>query len=165
MDDFDPRTGISADVVSYAQATGRDSDERSEDEQRMMDSKSTEVIPKRRKRRFSATEKLRILGEADQCTRQGELGALLRREAIYSSQLATWRYQRSQGGLNALAEKKRGRKAKAQNPLAAKLAESEKQNRRLTKKLEEAKIIISFQKKFLEMFGETPSAEQDEMKS
>ena len=165
MNDFDPRTGISADVVSDVQATGRDSTERSDVEQRADSSGTGEVTPKPTKRRFTAAEKLRILAAAYQCTKQGELGALLRREGIYSSQLYTWRYQRKQGEIGALSEKRRGRKPAAANPLAGKLAEAEKKNRALEKKLEQAEAIIGFQKKFLEIVGKLPSPERDETTS
>jgi transposase-like protein len=70
----------------------------------------TEVTPKAKRRQFSAQYKLRILDEADRCTRPGEIGALLRREGLYSSNLATWRRQRQKGQIGALSPKKRGPK-------------------------------------------------------
>ncbi len=69
-----------------------------------------EVVEKKPRRRFTAGYELRILDEADACTEPGQLGALLRREALYSSNLTTWRKQRAEGRLNALRLKKRGRK-------------------------------------------------------
>jgi transposase-like protein len=94
----------------------------------------TEVTPKRRKRRFSAGEKLRILTLADACTKHGEMGALLRREGLYSTQIAAWRLLRDQGELVALTDKKRGRKPADTHPLVAKLAATEKREAVLTKK-------------------------------
>jgi transposase len=160
MNDFDPRN--SADTVSYSQATGRDSVERSDTEQMVSKPVSTEVTPRQARRRFSATDKLRILAAADRCAKQGELGALLRREGIYSSMLAKWRRRQRDG---ALEEKKRGRKPAVANPLVGKLAESEKRVRALEKKLEQAEAIIGFQKKFLEIVGKLPSPTNDETTS
>src|SRR5688572_17077357 len=70
-----------------------------------------EVPEKARRRQFSAAYKLRIVREADACARDGELGALLRREGLYSSHLATWRRQRDEGSLASLAPRRRGRPA------------------------------------------------------
>lgn len=113
----------------------------------------TEVIPKRRKRRFPASEKLRILALADACSKHGEMGALLRREGLYSNQIAAWRLLREQGELEALADKKRGRKPADTHPLVAKLAAAEKLAATLTRKLEKAQEIIDVQKKFAALFG------------
>ena len=112
-----------------------------------------EVSEKARRRRYTAEYKLRILQEADACRESGEIGALLRREGIYSSHLITWRRQRDEGALSGLKPKKRGRKAKEQNPLARRLAEVEKENQRLKKRLEKAEIIIEFQKKVADVLG------------
>ena len=70
----------------------------------------SEVLPKAKHRQFTAEYKLRILQEADRCSQPGELGALLRREGLYSSHLTKWRQQRDQGQLHALALHPRGRK-------------------------------------------------------
>lgn len=113
----------------------------------------TEVTPKRRKRRFTASEKLRILAMADACTKHGEMGALLRREGLYSTQIAAWRLLRDQGELIALTEKKRGRKPADTHPLVAKLAAAEKREAALTRQLEKAQEIIDVQKKFAALFG------------
>jgi hypothetical protein len=91
--------------------------------------------------------KLRILRAADACTERGQLGALLRREGLYSSHLITWRRQREQGVLDALEPRKRGRKARPVDPQARKVAELERDNRRLQKRLERAEMIIDFQKR------------------
>ena len=112
-----------------------------------------EVAEKKSRRRFSAKYKLRILQEADNCTQPGQLGALLRRQGLYSSNLTTWKKQRDQGMLTGLTPKKRGRKNKPQNPLANQLARLEKENRKLRLKLKHAETIIDVQKKVSQMLG------------
>ena len=112
-----------------------------------------EVLDRARRRRFTAEYKLKILQEADRCTGPGQIGALLRREALYSSNLTTWRRQRERGALSGLAPKRRGRKAKAVNPLAGRVGELERENERLRRRLEKAEIIIEFQKKVSEILG------------
>jgi transposase-like protein len=79
-----------------------------------------EVVPKAKRRRFTAEYKLRIIREADTCTEPGEIGSLLRREGLYSSYLSKWRQQQEEGQLEALSSRKRGRKNK--DPAAVKLA-------------------------------------------
>ena len=86
----------------------------------------TEVVVKAARRRFTAAEKLRVLSEADRCTKPGELGALLRREGLYSSHLATWRTARRRGELAGLAPRARGPKAKPIDPRDRKIAELER---------------------------------------
>ena len=112
-----------------------------------------EVIPRAKRRQFSAEYKLRILTEADQCTRRGEIGALLRREGLYSSHLTTWRKQRDQGQLQGLTPQKRGRKP---DPQAAELAQLRRENAHLRRRLEQAELIIDVQKKVAQMLGLTP---------
>ena len=112
-----------------------------------------EVPEKRPRRKFTAKYKLRILAEADVCTQPGQVGALLRREGLYSSNLTTWRQQREKGILQAMTPKKRGRKQKVKNPLAKKVAQLEKENRRLQQKLKKADLIIEAQKKMSEILG------------
>jgi len=112
-----------------------------------------EVAEKKPRRRFTAKYKLRILQEADNCTKPGQLGALLRREGLYSSNLVTWRRQREKGILNGLTPKKRGRKNKPKNPLAGQVARLEKENRKLRLKLKQAETIIDVQKKVSQMLG------------
>ena len=113
-----------------------------------------EVPVKARRRRFSAQYKKKILEEADACKgKPGAVGALLRREGLYSSHLTTWRKQREKAELDGLAPKKRGRKAKPVNPLARRVRELESETRRLRKQLDKAETIISFQKKLSEMLG------------
>ena len=84
---------------------------------------------------------------------EGELGALLRREGLYSSHLSVWRRQREDGSLEGLTPKKRGRKGKRKDPLAERNAELERENRKLKKRLEQAETIIEFQKKVSEVLG------------
>jgi len=112
-----------------------------------------EVPEKKPRRKFTPKYKLRILAEADDCNQPGQIGALLRREGLYSSNLTTWRKQRAQGILQAMAPKKRGRKRKAKNPLADRVAQLEKQNRHLQDKLKKAETIIEVQKKISEILG------------
>jgi len=94
------------------------------------------------RRRFTAEYKLRILQAADRCA-AGELGALLRREGLYSSHLTNWRKQRETGQLAALAPKKRGRKT---DPQAEELARLRRENRQLQTRLERAELILDAQK-------------------
>ncbi len=86
------------------------------------------------------------------CQGTGEIGALLRREGIYSSYLTTWRRQREAGELDGLAPQKRGPKP---NPQAIELAKLRRENERLQERLRQAELIISVQKKVAQMFGET----------
>ena len=90
-----------------------------------------EVIPRAKRRRFSAEYKLRILEEVDACHEPGQIGSLLRREGLYSSHLTTWRRQREQDQLEALSPKKRGRKPSVDEALAKELATLKQENRRL----------------------------------
>lgn len=113
----------------------------------------TEVVAKPQRRRFSAEYKLRIVAQADACQHLGQVGALLRREGLYSSQLAAWRKQVKQGVLGALESKKRGRKPTPVNPLARRTAALERENRKLRRRLEQAEAIIAFQKKVSELLG------------
>ncbi len=113
----------------------------------------TQVTPKAQRRTFTAKYKLRILEEADQCTELGQIGALLRREGLYSSNLTTWRRQREKGQIGALSPKKRGPKP---DPDAALLRENErlrKQNQRLQEQLKKAELIIDVQKKVSDLLG------------
>ena len=112
-----------------------------------------EVPEKTPRRRFSAKYKLEVLKRADACTQPGELGALLRKEGLYSSNLTTWRRQRDQGLLNALSPKKRGRKKIEKNPLAQEVATLQKETERLRRKLKNAETIIEVHKKISEMLG------------
>jgi transposase-like protein len=105
------------------------------------------------RRRFTAEYKLRILREADLCAQPGQVGALLRREGLYSSHLTNWRRQRETGTLAGLAPKRRGRKASPDAPLVADIERLKRENRRLTEKLRQAETIIEVQKKLSELLG------------
>ena len=109
-----------------------------------------EVTERAKRRRFTAEYKLRILREADACKRDGDLGALLRREGLYSSHLATWRRQRDKIAKAGLKARKRGPKAKAVDPRVKQL---ERENDRLKQLLEQAETIIAFQKKLSKLLG------------
>ena len=87
----------------------------------------TEVVAHSKRRRFTAAYKLRILEEADRCTRPGEIGALLRREGLYSSSLTTWRRQRERSHLR-------------DQPQAQQMAKLRRENRRLRQQLERAEV-------------------------
>lgn len=112
-----------------------------------------QVAEKASRRRFTAAYKLDILQQAEACTVPGEVGALLRREGLYSSLLVTWRRQRETRGLVGLEPKKRGRKGHPLDPLAARVAELEGENRRLRTKLQQAETIIEVQKKLSTILG------------
>ena len=111
---------------------------------------SSEVVARAQRRRFSAEYKLRILQEADGCA-PGELGALLRREGLYSSNLSKWRRQRQAGQLAGLRPNKRGRKVDAR---AQEVTRLERENARLQVQLERAELIIEAQKKLLVLLNQ-----------
>jgi len=111
---------------------------------------TSEVIARPVRRRFTAEYKLRILQEADRCA-PGELGALLRREGLYSSNLSKWRRQRQAGQLAGLKPRKRGRKVDAQ---AQELARLEHEKARLQAQLERAELIMEAQKKLLVLLNQ-----------
>ncbi len=112
-----------------------------------------EVTAKPTRRRYTAEYKHRILREAETCTRSGELGALLRREGLYSSNLTVWRKQRERGEIEGLSQKKRGPLPKEKNPLAAKVATLERENRWLKARAERAEGLVELQKKVSEILG------------
>ena len=113
---------------------------------------NTEVVAKAKRKRFTAAEKLRILREVEACRGSGEIGALLRREGIYSSYLTTWRKQRELGELDGLSPHKRGPKP---NPEALELAKLRREHARLQERMRRAELIIDVQKKVARMLGET----------
>ena len=118
-----------------------------------------EVAERARRRRFTAPYKLRILEEADACCRPGQLGALLRREGLYSSHLVDWRKQRNAGALAALAPRRRGRPPTA--PAVTELARLRRENERLARDLATAETIIEIQKKVSTLLGLTRSTDAD----
>lgn len=104
-----------------------------------------QVSPKPSRRRFTASYKLSVLQEAVRCTTPGQVGALLRREGLYSSHLPLWRKQRRQGMLAALAPAKRGPKVQPPNPLAEEVEQLRRENQRLIHPLKQAETFIEFQ--------------------
>jgi len=117
-----------------------------------------EVAATAKRRQFSLSERRRILAAADRCSKTGEIGALLRREGIYSSQLATWRKRRETIEHAALAPQKRGRKADPTIAEARRVAELTRENERLRRKLAQAHTIIDVQKKLCTLLGGSPTA-------
>jgi transposase len=109
-----------------------------------------EVDAHPRRRRFTAAYKARVVEQAEGCTEPGAVGALLRREGLYSSHLSKWREQYRSGGLAALRDDKRGRKV-AKHPLEDEVARLRKENARLSCRLEHAEAIIDIQKKVAAM--------------
>lgn len=104
-------------------------------------------VPERaQRRRFTADYKARILHEAERCSGAGQLGAMLRREGLYSSHLSSWRRQRDAGALAALTPRPRGRKARPVNPLGEENQRLARENQRLSEKLRRAELIIDVQK-------------------
>ncbi len=114
---------------------------------------SPELSDRPRRRTFTAKDKLRILAEVDAAAQTGGIGAILRREGIYSSLLSDWRRQRDAGSYDALSPAKRGPKVAPVNPMAADLTLARAENARLQERLDRAEIIIDLQKKFAELLG------------
>ena len=112
-----------------------------------------EVVERARRRQFTAAYKLRILAEADECSASGQIGALLRREGLYSSHLTEWRRHRAQGTLAARAPQRRGRPP--MSAAAVELARLRQANERLTRQLVAAEAIIEIQKKVSALLGLT----------
>jgi len=112
-----------------------------------------EVADKATRRRFSPEYKRRIVREADKCTKMGEVGALLRREGLYSSSLSTWRRQCAAGELAGAVSVKRGPKARPKDVRDKRIAELERETRRLQRKLTQAETIIGIQKKVATLLG------------
>jgi len=112
-----------------------------------------EVLPQAKRRVYSAKYKLEILRQADALADSGEIVGLLRREGLYYSHLSTWRRQREQGTLNGLTPKKRGPKPDPDRDARRRIAQLEKENRRLADRLEKAELIIDVQKKFSRILG------------
>lgn len=110
----------------------------------------TEVMAKAKRRRYTAEYKLRILRELDGSQGNGETGALLRREGLYSSHLTSWRRQRERGELDGLSPQKRGPKPDAQ---ALEMARLKRENERLREQLRKAELIIDVQKKVAQLLG------------
>jgi transposase len=118
-----------------------------------------EVLAKAQRRRFTPAYKARIVEEAMACTEPGQIGALMRREGLYSSALTLWRRQYQSGALQALKDDKRGRKP-TRDARDQELERLRTEVQRLNKKLSQAELIIDIQKKVAAMLGnpiETPA--------
>ena len=111
------------------------------------------VAAKAERRRFTADYKLKVIGEADNCQKAGEIGALLRREGLYWSNLSNWRKQRASGELAGLSAKKRGPQRQEKNPLAERVKELERENGRLQRRADLAEGIVELQKKVSAILG------------
>jgi len=121
-----------------------------------------EVVAQAKRRRFTADYKQRILSEADRAKGSGGIGALLRREGLYSSLITTWRRERAAGVLQGLTPQKRGPKSK-RDPVAEQVQKLQRDNDRLTEQLRKAEIVIDVQKKVAALLGwpiATPDPEQ-----
>ena len=121
-----------------------------------------EVLEKAKRRRFSLEYKRRIVREADRCRKPGEVGALLRREGLYSSHLSSWRAARDRGELGGSGTRKRGPEPKAPDASAKRIARLEQENRKLRKRAERAEGLVEVQKKLSELLGiELPPNDDD----
>lgn len=110
----------------------------------------TEVVVKAKRRQYTAEYKLRIIKEIENCQGNGDIGAVLRREGVYSSMLSKWKEQRDNGSLDGLSAQKRGPKA---DPKAAEMARLQRDNGRLRERLRQAELIIDVQKKVVQLLG------------
>src|ERR1022692_3510594 len=114
---------------------------------------SPEISGPPRRRTFTVQDKLRILAETDRAADTGGIGAILRREGLYSSTLGDWRRLREAGVIGALVPGKRGPKAPEPNPLTAEMARLQRNNAHLTRRLVRAEAIIDIQKKVAALLG------------
>ena len=119
----------------------------------VMPGPNSEVVPHARRRSFSNATKRRILEAVDRCTQPGEVGALLRREGVYSSSLSTWRRQREAADLAALAPRQRGPKADPGRADTILIAQLTRDNQRLQVSLDKANLVIEVQKKLAVLLG------------
>ena len=101
-----------------------------------------ELVERARRRRFTAEYKLGVLRDADTCSQPGEIGALLRREGLYSSHLSTWRKQRDDGALHALSKRRGPHKA---HPLQSENEKLLRRAQRAEAELEKARRVIEVQ--------------------
>jgi len=167
--------GMSSTSPTVLPAAERREDERSENDRSTAAGKTVapdppatprpnpEVVADARRRSFNGEYKRRILAELDSAAGQpGAIGALLRREGLYSSHLATWRRERQAGILKGLTPHKRGPKSK-RNPQEEEMQKLLRENRRLTEELRKAAIVIDVQKKVGALLGwPLPKADPEE---
>ena len=118
----------------------------------------TEVVAKAKRRQHRAEYKLRILREVEGCKGKGEVGALLRREGLYSSLVSKWREQHERGSLAGLSRKRRGPKVDVN---AEELIRLQRENKRLQAQLERAELIMDIQKKVVQLVGVTPAPQTE----
>ena len=118
-----------------------------------------EVVARATRRSFTNAERRRILARADACSKPGEIGALLRREGIYSSSLSTWRRRREAGELSALEAQKRGPKVNSAQAENRRLEQLTRENQRLQRQLDKAMLVIDVQKKVSALLGLTLPAD------
>ena len=125
-------------------------------------SPEVEVVAKAQRRRFTLEYKRRIVNVADKCRRPGEIGALLRREGLYSSHLSSWRAARDRGELGGSGLKKRGPVNPPVHPDTKRLKSLERENRRLLARAERAEALVELQKKVAALFegDATPNDEE-----
>jgi transposase-like protein len=112
-----------------------------------------EVLAKPVRRKFTLEYKRRVLREADACKGLGEIGALLRREGLYSSHLSAWRAARDRGELAGSGSKKRGPVPTPVDPRDKQIVELTRENRKLLKRAERAEALVEVQKKVSELLG------------
>ena len=113
----------------------------------------TEVVTKAKRRSFTAEYKRGILSQAGACKKPGELGALLRREGLYSSHLSVWRREMEQRGVAGLAPKKRGPKVTPPSAEELELRRLRRENAILTARAERAETLVAIQKKVASLLG------------
>ncbi len=123
-------------------------------------SADTEVTSRAQRRRFTAEYKRQIVREAERCTTSGAVGALLRREGLYSSSLASWRAARDRGELEGLAPKQRGPKAVAPDPRDKKISEQEREIDKWRKRADRAEALVEVQKKVAILLGTALDSEK-----
>lgn len=122
----------------------------------------TEVVAKAKRRSFTAKYKCEIVRKADACEAPGEVGALLRREGLYSSHLTVWRRDLEKQDLAALAPKKRGPKVEPVDPAVQELAMLRRENAKLQARAERAELLVEIQKKISLILGvELPKIDED----
>ena len=161
---LDEKASLVQDNLS-ALAAVRSEGERSEAERitaaKARETPDPEVVGRAVRRRFGAAYKQRILAEADAAVGTGEIGRILRREGIYSSQLAAWRRARADSTRAALVAKKRGPKPVPTNPLQAENAQLKREKAQLQRKLRTAELMIDLQKKVSQLLGITLIEQSD----
>lgn len=122
-----------------------------------------EVLAKAKRRQFTQEYKRLILKEADACRRPGEIGALLRREGLYSSHLSAWRAARDRGELGGTGKRRRGPRARPEHPDTKRSKDLERENRRLRARAERAEGLVELQKKVAALFeGETTESGEEQ---